>query len=880
MVATGQEWWTEERVETTVTKHFIYSHLRADAAERLTDPVFADLSDSTYLETILEKAKRLFLILIHLGVPGDILRLIEDSYDDENLPIDEDDVTSLRLSRVRGQQIDSQFYRCQFKYLVRVLGEGEHIRYANAEVVPLHKVEQKIVNSQNSLEKVRLPPPVNRVLVQKRISLNEDRAEIDILSEIANTKPLTHEHILSVFGSYLQNDQMHILMLPATRYNLGQFLDDRPKEFEALPKPDRRSYYIKWPHCLANALAWLHDHDIHHGAIRPSRILIDDKYRISLGQFEGDWALGSATPSGDLESYQYAAPELWKRGLSLQSQSTSGGGSVFGGRSAVGRRDAHRYVDESRRDSDDIQSPPLKFSSIAGENTYAFVPRHKGVSTRLRLELSNSATGPPMNDLGYVDPHRQERVDSPIDFIRRNNSLYRRYAPGSVKSSSSSDKNRRSAAYGSERMYSISGETKNTAVQTWKSHAEDLPATDVFALAAVTMDMLTVLCSKTVSSFAKHRASKNRSAGRGGGLADSSFHANLPSVGSWAETLHKEAEKKLKKNSGDVFRVVGPVLQIVMQCLDREPEKRISAVSLCRRMDRHLADFGGSVKVHCLPMLKHQTSTIRSQSVATIKPELLLEKPSNEQLIRNGRLTPALKNAEFAKPKVNRDRVRWDSNVSTSSSGRYTESDSHGSSVAYHQPQPELQPQLQPQLQPKPRPEIRVIEDPADLYELYGDDFQGEEGAYYVQVIPRDRNLARRLHRDYTDSDLGSSRAPSTAPSFITATTSVKNDSYYRDYTASEVSNSTRTSQTTYLDYPPASPPPNRQLPVSPPARLRIKKSQPSNQTMTTPPANVYQANEFLAGAMDELALTDRASIVPPTPTYLRLDATHEDEDD
>lgn len=859
-MANGQEWWTDEKVESTVTKHFIYAHLRADAAERLTDPVFADLSDSTYLECILEKAKRLFLILIHLGVPGDILRLIEDSYDDDNLPIDEDDVTSLRLSRVRGQQIDSQFYRCQFKYLVRVIGEGEHIRYANAEVVPLHTVEQKIINSQNTIEKVKLPPPVNRVLLQKRISLNEDRPELDILSEIAGTKPLSHDHILSVFGSYVQDEQMYILMLPNTKYNLGQFLNDRPKAFEALPKPQRRSHYIMWPHCLANALAWLHDHDIHHGAIRPSRILIDENYQISLGPFEGDWALGSPTPSGDLESYQYAAPELWKRGLTLQSQTTSGTTPTFGGRSAVGRRDASRYVDEPHRQSDDFEVAPMKFSSMAGENTYTFVPRHKGVSSRLKLEISNDVMSPSINDIGRSDSRRQDRVDSPMGSIRRNNSLYRRYAPGSVKSSNSSDKNRRSVAYGSERMYSISGETKNTAVQTWTSTAENLPATDVFALAAVTMDMLTVLCSRAVSAFAKHRASKNRQAGRGGGLADSSFHANLPQVGTWAEALHKEADKKLKKNSGDVYRIVGPILQIIMQCLEREPQKRMSSVSLCKRMERHMADFAGATKPHCPPMLTHQSSTIRSQSVATVKPGILLvEKPANDQRSLNGRGVPGPKNA-----RPNKERVRWDSNVSNSSSGRYTGSDSHESSTLYKQP-PKIM-------------ENRGSDDPADLYELYGDDTQQEEDAYYVQVMPKDRLLGRRLRRDYTESDFDSSRAPSTAPSFITATTSLRGEGY-RSYTTSDISSSTRTSHNIYMDYPPASPPPNRELPVSPPARLRIK-SRSTNRSSTAPFADVHQANEFLAGAMEDLALTDRASIIPPLATHIRIDPDDLTDDD
>lgn len=849
MVAGGHEWWTNEKVETTVTKHFIYSHLRADDAERLTDAVFADLSDNTYLESILEKARRLFLILIHLGIPGDILRLIEDSYDDDNLPIDEDDVSSLRLSRNRSQQIDVQFYRCQFKYLVRVIGEGEHIRYAEDERVPLQRLEQTKIASQNTLDKVQLPSPINQVFLLKRMSLSDDKSEYDILSEIAGAKSLSHDHVLSIFGSFVQDEQMNLLLSPATKYDLGQFLNDRPKAFEALPKPERRSHFVLWSHCLANALAWIHDQGVHHGAVRPSRLRIDEKYQISLGQFEGNWALGSATPNGDLESYQYAAPELWKRGLSVQNQGTT---SSFGGRSAVGRRDASRYLAGPRR-SEEKEDSHIRAFGPSGENVYTFVPTFKGVSSRLRLEIASDLDSPTSPELGRSDSRRHDRVDSAMDSVRRHPSLYRRYGPNSVKSSSSSE-NRKSGIAQSEGMYSIPSETKTTAVQTWRSMANNLPATDVFGLAAVTMDMLTVLCSRSVSNFAKHRASKNRQAGRGGGLADSSFHANLPQVGTWAESLHKEAEKKLKKNSGEIYSVVGPILQITMQCLDREPQKRANASSLARRLERHLTDLQSIGQLHC--SATKQDHILKTPLLSTARPsivELPLRKQSNAGRKPSTRIEESV--ADVA------DDQASTSKASGSFSGPYTPSDSYISTASHHRA--------------LSANAMRIHEYQTDSYVLCDDELQKAD-SYYVQVMPKDRAMVRRLHKDFTEQETHSRGSSVVAPSFITARTDHPNESSRSSHT--NTNSSARKNHVSFSQFPPAPPPPNRQLPASPTSKTR-QKMGPSTRSSTAPLDNVYEANDLLAVTLRDMSLEDRLSYMSAKSAYLHLNDDDQEND-
>ncbi|KAJ8129898.1 hypothetical protein O1611_g3732 [Lasiodiplodia mahajangana] len=81
-------WWDTSLIETTVTRQFVCSHLIPEEVERLDQPLgFGDgLTDGTYWEWI-EKAKRIFLILADLGIPDQIFGIIDDSWDDNDLPI-------------------------------------------------------------------------------------------------------------------------------------------------------------------------------------------------------------------------------------------------------------------------------------------------------------------------------------------------------------------------------------------------------------------------------------------------------------------------------------------------------------------------------------------------------------------------------------------------------------------------------------------------------------------------------------------------------------------------------------------------------------------------------------------------------------------------
>jgi hypothetical protein len=67
------------------------------------------LTDGTYWEWIHTKARRIFLILVDLNMPDQIFGIIDDSWDDNDLPIALDQVEGLALREQRDEKIERRF---------------------------------------------------------------------------------------------------------------------------------------------------------------------------------------------------------------------------------------------------------------------------------------------------------------------------------------------------------------------------------------------------------------------------------------------------------------------------------------------------------------------------------------------------------------------------------------------------------------------------------------------------------------------------------------------------------------------------------------------------------------------------------------------------
>jgi serine/threonine protein kinase len=618
IMADNQIWWTEDRVQATVTPEYILKQFRLEDQKLLKRTItFGNgVTDHTYLGWILERATRFFLILTHLGVPGLIFGLIDESYEDSDLPVAAEAVQNLRLSSGAHDSLDGKFYKSQFKYLVREVKEGHHIRFLNEEIVPVRLVGSASgINraGKDGIEKVYLGPSVAKVYGRKRIVLEEPPTfltEADILSEIAFAKALAHQHVSSVHASYSHDHNVFVLLTPAIEYTLNAFVDSVPRHFENLAKSQRRETILNWPHCLANGLAWLHSHRAHHGAIRPSNIIIDSEYQIYLGQIEGLPITHGNVKVSDIESYQYAAPERWKRTATMQTKAPAMLALHSGSRTAR-KQSTSKFsagssindVSERRPSVASPTSPNLSMDTSKPTSTaYPFIPTSKG----------NASRGHSINH------ERAEYAGSILSSISsgtrrdRGNSLrvpasHADYSPhfnsGPVtRSNVSSHSGEGGQNANSGKLHSITvapSEIRSALVQTWQSAQFDPFAADVFSLGAIIVEIMTLFCKRGSSAFSRHRSAKNRTAGRGGGVADASFHANLGQVFSWTVTLEQDAAKKASKEDGKVFAAVSPVVDIARECLTRSAEARPNAGMVEKSLERCIEAHLSPRTAHC-----------------------------------------------------------------------------------------------------------------------------------------------------------------------------------------------------------------------------------------------------------------------------------------
>ena len=835
MLTPGQNAWTDEKIQATVTPTWCYQILGEAANQPVAEAID---SDSTYGDYIVSKAKRLFLTVIDVGLPQQILRLVDEFYDDDYLPFAEDEVASLRLSSGLSN-LDSLFYRVQFKYLVRVLREGEHIRYSSLEYIPVQPVEHKAgANTNEDSNKVLIPSPVNRVFIRRQISIRDIQAELSLLAEIAAAKPLSHEHLLSIHGSYTQKQQMHILLSPSTKYNLKSFLNDPPKVFEALPKPERRKHFLLWPHCLCNALAWLHAHGAHHGAVRPSRIFIDDFFQISLGSFDGDWLLGVPAARDDIEAYQYAGPEFWKRGLTVQSHGTSRTAFSSGGRSA-GRLHLPSRGDDISRPSNDGSTDSGKALRSSEEGRYTFVPTSKNNPSRLKLKPANRLSADFTPFTRNVESRLGFRSDAD-SLSRPKRTLSRRLDTLSLKSSDSSEAGKQSDTSRSRFAHALPLDTKATMVQAWKSTARDMAAADIFGLAAVSMDMITVLCSRSVSSFTKHRASKNRNAGRGGSVADASFHANLAQIVSWAETLVKDAEKKAKKDNAYIFNAVEPILQKLLPCFDKEPNNRSRSELLSLELHKHLRSVGNT-HAHC---------TLRPAEGAKEHKRKEKQQPESHMFTAVREPESSTRAQPQARPPVQQVRQ-------PPPQDQYYEVDAAPVTPLFSYPRSSTRAQHSQRAPPPSVASDRERDVSPDLFEYYESQWQDPRYRLQTQQTAHYRPAQRMTRRDFIDDptpdeeDEEDDDQEPLHPLRPPRTTSINTNSTRYYSSASHFPSPVLhygNSDVAIMASEPASQPPNRELPAIPAATPNSKKTRQAARTpATTRAANVAQATQALA---------------------------------
>ena len=120
----GSIGWSEEDIKDLVTEDFLRASLPLKSHIFLeTDLVYhEDLTDDTYLDWILARCRKLFLVLNEIGLPEHIFKVVDEFVDDLDLPFLAQDLKELKLPKT---SLEEAFLRAQFKYVVQTPLEQE-----------------------------------------------------------------------------------------------------------------------------------------------------------------------------------------------------------------------------------------------------------------------------------------------------------------------------------------------------------------------------------------------------------------------------------------------------------------------------------------------------------------------------------------------------------------------------------------------------------------------------------------------------------------------------------------------------------------------------------------------------------------------------------
>ncbi|KAI9371873.1 hypothetical protein BJX61DRAFT_509985 [Aspergillus egyptiacus] len=582
-------WWPEDRIKATISSECVFKHLPSSAQPRLVACLAwgEGLTNETYLDWILTKAGRLFLILVDIGIPERIFHLIDESYDDNDLPVAAHSVDRLQLSAVPNPELDSKFFLAQWRFIVRGIEEGSHVKYTENEGVPVEALQTGTALAKEGVERVIVAGAVCKVYLRTQVTIGGAPhffEEDEVLEEIRSMRRLAHDHVYSIYASYFVDNTVCILFSGVCERNLMSFLTDTPQSFKKLPKERRREILVNWPHCLAHGLTWLHAHGQVHGIVRPSNILIDADFRIFIGQYEALDTLLPPVKVDDVESYQYGPPERWVRAIGVQNSGLAGATFPSGGRTGrkarehPGRLNLGRLKGLNISDSEPLSPPP---ESITSHGTVIRVGPPDS-SSRVSM-LSSSSSG---SSIGSSPRKRGLSIKSPI-----------LYSPSITSSNSSGSSEERSSMLLNAIGLSTAHPSGGALVQVWQSRQTDPEASDVFSLGAVFLDIFTYMCKRKISAFASHRGAKNRTAGRGGGVADCSFHLdrNIGQVSSWITLLDSDA----KKRKDPVFQAIRPMLAMSRHMVSRDPGNRPTAFQVEQLLAAAIKETEGKVTLHC-----------------------------------------------------------------------------------------------------------------------------------------------------------------------------------------------------------------------------------------------------------------------------------------
>ena len=574
-VALKQLWWTDERIERKVTRAFVVSKLRGEERGFLDRPLaFGEgLTDHTYMEWILDRAKRFFLILAEIGVPEQIFGCIDDSWDDDDLPMTLQSVKSLELAYENDDTLNRKFFDMQFTYLLRELRYGSHIDYGPKEHIPMEYVNTAppAVTLQ-AWDRVHFPGRPEEVFMRRKYLLTDKetgyRYNLNFARDVRRAQILGHEHICNVWASYTSEDAGYVLSSFVGEHTLATFIDHRtPAQFMRLSASARPQLLCEWMHCLSDALASIHDRGTAHCAIRPSNILVDRSNRIAYADIGTLRTFQRNKKPYKTESYDYAAPELQicKAPISITSSPPTSSTSAF--------YKLRKMSSSTSGSSTSSTGSSSRSNSMCAITTSPAPPSSARRSNSMTALISGFSTRPP--------------AMSPTSSFRN----FSRHLHGTACPSPSIPTSPMSLI-----PVTLLPRMPCFASDNLRDSPEAAPEmSDIYSLACVFLDIITFMLRGKLSDFVKHRSTRVLSSGKHKARVDSSFHADPEKIELWMTVLEQESERQGEQ----IFRGVPELLTLVRRMMAPNARVRPTALEVRDRIQELLVAQSGVDQLCC-----------------------------------------------------------------------------------------------------------------------------------------------------------------------------------------------------------------------------------------------------------------------------------------
>ncbi|OSS46025.1 hypothetical protein B5807_08301 [Epicoccum nigrum] len=198
-------------------------------------------------------------------------------------------------------------------------GRGQHAEYSSVEEPLIPLVAGKVLGYSTTavVQSVRC----QRIqLARKTLQCNRKFTKEMAITEVEHPQRAQHRHVVRVVGTYTLRKSLAILLYPAAKWNLDEFLDELSDQG---PPSNRFAHVLQtFFGCLTNAILFIHNCSIKHMDIKPKNILIHvvrGRYQVSIADFGIARAYASAeesnTDSPTSFTPIYAAPEVVEQSL-------------------------------------------------------------------------------------------------------------------------------------------------------------------------------------------------------------------------------------------------------------------------------------------------------------------------------------------------------------------------------------------------------------------------------------------------------------------------------------------------------------------------------------------------------------------------------------